>query len=83
MARINSGAHIRVQVESVKRRKTQGSSNKRRISVPTPELKYNVYEFEEKKQPVKRLSKNLLCIPNIVLRISGDQNAYIDKKLLV
>ncbi|GES89782.1 hypothetical protein GLOIN_2v1883854 [Rhizophagus clarus] len=42
MARINSGAHIRVQVESVKRRKTQGSSNKRRISVPTRNEKENL-----------------------------------------
>ena len=42
MARIKSGAHIRVQVESIKRRKTEGGSSKRRLHVPTNEVKENL-----------------------------------------
>ena len=41
MACIKSGAHIRVQVESVKRRKIEGGGTKRRLSVPVKNGKEN------------------------------------------
>jgi len=40
--RIKSGAQIRVQVESVKRRKTGGGSTRRRLPAPTNEEKENL-----------------------------------------
>jgi hypothetical protein len=40
--RIKSGASIRVQVESIKRRKTEGGSSKRRLHIPTNKGKENL-----------------------------------------
>ncbi|CAB4404221.1 unnamed protein product [Rhizophagus irregularis] len=37
-SRVKSGSMIRVQVESVKRRKTEGSGHKRKLPPPTSEL---------------------------------------------
>jgi len=67
LARIKSGAHIRVQVESIKRRKTEGSSTKRRLPVLTSKGKENldpqVIPVRKKKKTAKKvhnLSKNVL-----------------------
>ena len=40
--RVKSGVQIRVQVESVKRRKTAGGSTRRRLPGPTNEDKENL-----------------------------------------
>jgi hypothetical protein len=42
MARVKSGAQIRVQVESVKRRKTGGGGAKRKLPAPTCKGKENL-----------------------------------------
>ncbi len=65
MARIKSGANIRVQVESVKRRKMEGGGTKRRLSVPVHNGKENfdphTIPARKKKKGKKEhnLSKNL------------------------
>ena len=41
IARVKSGTQIRVQVESVKRRKMEGGSTRRRVPAPTNENKEN------------------------------------------
>ena len=68
MARIKSGAHIRVQVESIKRYKTEGSGAKRRLpAVPIHDGKENLdpqaIPARKKKKTAKKehnLSKNVL-----------------------
>jgi len=49
MAHIKSGAHIRIQVESIKRRKTEGGGSKRRLPASTSEGKEN---FDSQAIPV-------------------------------
>ncbi|CAG8697421.1 17913_t:CDS:2, partial [Funneliformis caledonium] len=54
MVRIKSGAHIRVQVESIKRRKTEGSGSKQRLPVLINEDKEN---FDSHAIPVRKKRK--------------------------
>jgi len=54
MARIKSGAHIRVQVESIKRRKTEGGGAKRRLPVSIHDGKEN---FDPQVIPVRKKKK--------------------------
>ena len=67
MAHIKSGAHIRVQVESIKRRKTEGGGSKRRLPAFTSEGKENfdpqTIPVQKKRKMVKKehnLCKNIL-----------------------
>ena len=67
IARIKSGAHIRVQVESIKRRKTEGGGSKRRLPAPTSEEKENLdpqtIPARKKRKTTKKehnLCKNIL-----------------------
>jgi tRNA U34 5-carboxymethylaminomethyl modifying enzyme MnmG/GidA len=67
MARIKSGAHIRVQVESIKRRKTEGGGSKQRLPAPTSEEKKNLdpqtIPARKKRKTTKKehnLCKNIL-----------------------
>ena len=54
MVRIKSGAHIRVQVESIKRRKTEGGGSKQRLPVLINEDKEN---FDPHAIPVRKKRK--------------------------
>ena len=67
MARIKSGANIRVQVESIKRRKTGGSGSKRKLPVTNNNRKENLdlmaIPARKKRKTNKKehnLSKNVL-----------------------
>lgn len=65
--RVKSGAQIRVQIESVKRRKTEGGSTRQRVPIPTNENKENLdprfIPARKKRKASKKdhsLSKNVL-----------------------
>jgi hypothetical protein len=67
MTRVKGGANIRVQVESIKRRKTEGCGVKRRLPIPTNEGKENLdphaIPARKKRKTSKKehnLSKNIL-----------------------
>ena len=67
MTRVKSGAKIRVQVESIKRRKTEGSGSKRRLPVSNNKGKENTdpmaIPVRKKRKTGKKehnLSKNVL-----------------------
>jgi hypothetical protein len=62
MTRVKGDANMQVQVESIKRRKTEGGGAKRRLPIPTNEEKENLdsHAIPAQKKRGKSAKKNII-----------------------